>query len=149
MCLVEYERREEVSSHPEPVARVEVQEEEGLCLERIPVQTSRIAITTHARGQFVKRFPAPQAPKDLDEYLRANVRESVFLRYGSKYGTARYGNKYWEFVLALNFFHSGAFEVVVISCWGTGSSDFKNKKRKAMVYRRTRENRRWREECLA
>jgi hypothetical protein len=119
-------------------------------LDNIPVESIHIAITTHARRQFVRRFPAPQAPKELDDYLRANVRESSFLTYANRGGTARYGNKYWEFILALNTFSSGRVEAVVISCWGTGGlSDFKNKKSKAMVYRRTRENRGWREECLA
>lgn len=118
-------------------------------LANIPLESIHLAITTHSRRKFVKRFPAPQAPTDLDEYLRWQVRQSTFLAYSKEAGKAIYGNKHWIFVLALNRRFEGFMEAVIISCWGNGSNDVDTRYLKQKVYRRTRENRRWRqEECV-
>lgn len=122
---------------------------EAIPLEAIPVKSIRIAITTHARRQFTKRFPAPKAPNELDEHLRNQVRQSAFLEYcDQEPDRAKYDSKYWEFVLALNPLRGGDVEAVVISCWRMGVKDRDNRQMKSKKYRRFREKQEWRGECL-
>lgn len=146
MCLVENNRPAETIGERGNCSSKRVSwQDEGL--ETISLQSTHIAITTHARDSFTKRFPAPKAPNALDEHLREQVRQSMFRAHSHVSGKAIFSNLYWEFVLAINTMDGGELEVVVISCWDPSQHERDNRNRKAKQYRRAREAREWRKEC--